>query len=194
MKYSILALAPAVLLIAAAGAEARKNPGNPLPAPNLVSAEILAAGDGECDGDELTTEDVCVELTFVKVCEADKYSVEVAKGFDTTDDGNGCTDTTVSETTTVVAEACTGDLNCLGDTAECQTAQVPLGTTTICLEGDDPADGIDCVNDPDDIEVESDAASVKLKGLNPPKKGGKSVSQSTPFSNTVVVDSDEDCI
>jgi hypothetical protein len=176
-----LALAPS--------AEARKSPGNPLPAPNLVSATQLGAGEAECDGNTLTTDDLCVEIVFTKVCAATKYPVEVAKGFDT--DGNGCDDAKITDDSTVPAEACTGVNNCLGDTAECQTADVPLGTTSLCV---DDGDGIvDCVNDPGDVLVEADSVCTKLKAINPPKPGRNAVSQSTPFSNTICSDPNDEC-
>lgn len=189
-NLSTLALLSTLLITVATSAEARKNPGNPLPAPTLVSATQLDAGAGECDGDELTTDDLCVEVTFTKVCGAVKYPVDVTKGFDTNADG--CDDTTISENTAVPAEACTAVNNCLGDTAECQTAVVPLGTTTMCV---DDGDGIvDCVGDLEDVLVSADSVCTKVKATNPAKKGPKAVSQSTPFSNSICSDPNDECI
>lgn len=189
-RYALLTVTIAALAAMTTTAQARKVPGNPLPAPTLVSAEILAAGEGECDGDEATTDDACVRVTFTKVCAATKYSVDVTKGFDT--DADDCVDQTISEDTGVAAEECTGELNCLGDTAECQTADVPAGTATLCI---DDGDGItDCVNDPEDVEVSYLSLCTKVKGLNPPQKGPKAVSQSTPFSNTICADENDECI
>ena len=189
-RYAVPFAMIAVVAAMATGAQARKSPGNPLPAPTLVSAEILAAGEGECDGDEATTEDACVSVTFTKVCTATKYSVDITKGFDTDDDS--CVNGRITEDTGVEAEACTGTLNCQGDTAECQTAVVPVGTATLCI---DDGDGVtDCVNDPEDVEVSYLSLCAKVKGLNPPTKGPKSVSQSTPFSNSICPDENEECI
>ncbi len=189
-RFVIASATFAVLAMVATGAQARKNPGNPLPAPTLVSSEILAAGEGECDGDELTTDDACVRVVFTKVCAATKYSVDVIKGFDTDEDS--CVNGKINEDGGVAAEACTGENNCLGDTAECQTADVPVGTTTLCI---DDGDGItDCVNDPEDVEVSYLSLCTKVKGLNPPQKGPNAVSQSTPFSNTICPDENEECV
>ncbi|MFN2426293.1 MAG: hypothetical protein ABR587_07585 [Candidatus Binatia bacterium] len=189
-KFTFLALVSTVLFAMAPGAEARKNPGNPLVAPTLLDATLLAAGDGECDGDDTTTDDVCLSVTFVKVCEATKYSVDLTKGFDT--DGDTCNDTSISDNTSVDAEACTGTLNCEGDTLECQTAVVPLGTTTICVDDGDLT--VDCVNDLEDVEVGYLSLCAKVKGLNPAQKGPKAVSQSTPFSDTICAVTNDQCI
>jgi hypothetical protein len=189
-KKSHVAILCGLVLAVATGAEARKtNGGNPLGPPTLVSAEQLAAGEAECDGDELTTEDLCVEVTFTKNCSAVKYPVEVSKGFDTDDDG--CVDTTISENTALTAETCTGTLNCLGDTAECQTGVVPVGTTTFCVDDGDLV--VDCVNDPEDVEVSALSVCTKVKATNPAKKGPKSISQSTEFSNTICSDINDEC-
>jgi hypothetical protein len=189
-SFAVLSATFAVLAVVATGAEARKDPGNPLAAPTLVDAEVLAAGEAECDGDEATTDDACVSVTFTKVCDATKYSVAVTKSFDTDDEV--CADTDIEEDTGVAAEACTGELNCLEGTAECQTAIVPVGTSTVCI---DDGDGIvDCDTDPEDVLVEYVSLCAKVKGLNPPTKGPNSVSQSTAFSNTICADEDEDCI
>ncbi len=195
-RFLMLSAFLAVLLAAAPGAEARKNPGNPLPPPTLVAAEILAPGAAECDGDETTTDDVCVSATFTKVCTALKYSVDLTKGFDTTDDG--CDDTSVSDNTGVAAETCTGTLNCLGDTAECQTAVVPIGTNTLCVDDGDldvdcSADDGDPADD-GDVLVSYDSLSVKVKAMNPPKKGRNSISQSTEFSNVLTPDENDECV
>lgn len=189
-RLSLFALVSAMLLVTA-GAEARKTEGgNPLPAPTLVSATQLDAGAAECDGDDLTTDDLCVEVVFTKVCDAVKYPVEVSKGFDT--DGDGCDDATIDENTAVRAEECTDVNNCLGDTDECQTAVVPLGTTELCIDADE--DGTtDCVGDPDDELIQADSVCTKVKAVNPPQKGPKAVSQSTPFSNTICSDPNDEC-
>jgi hypothetical protein len=188
-RFTVLTATIAVLAVVATGAQARKNPGNPLPAPVLVDAQILAAGEGECDGDEATTDDACVSVTFTKVCTATKYSVDVIKGFDT--DGDSCVNGRINEDTSVDAEACTGELNCQEGTAECQTAVVPVGTATLCI---DDGDGItDCVNDPEDVEVSYLSLCTKVKGLNPAQKGPNAISQSTPFSNTICPDENEEC-
>src|SRR5688572_22464170 len=105
-RFTVLsAMSVAVLVAVATGAQARKDPGNPLPPPTLVSAEVLASGAAECDGDETTTDDDCVSVTFTKVCTAEKYSVDLSKGFDT--DGDDCVDTSISDNAGVAAEACT---------------------------------------------------------------------------------------
>jgi hypothetical protein len=189
-RFAILSATFAVLAVMAAGAEARKSPGNPLPAPNLVEASILDAGAAECDGDELTTDDVCVSVTFTKVCGATKYSVDLTKSFAT--DGDSCVDASISEDAGVAAEPCTQTNNCLGDTAECQTSIVAAGTTTLCI---DDGDGTtDCVNDPEDVEVSALSLCAKVKGLNPPQKGPKAISQSTQFSNTICADENDECV
>jgi len=187
-KVTLLALFSTVLI--ATSAQARKVPGNPLPAPTLVDASVLDAGAAECDGDELTTNDVCVSVTFTKVCGATKYSVDLSKGFDL--DSDGCDETTIGDDADVAAQPCTGELNCVGDTLECQTSIVPVGTTTVCVDDGDGT--VDCVNDPEDIEFSNDSLCAKVKGLNPPQKGPKAISQSTAFSNTICPDADEDCI
>lgn len=189
-KFAVLSATFAVLAVVATGAEARKDPGNPLAAPTLVDAEVLADGAAECDGDEATTDDACVSVTFTKVCDAEKYSVDLTKSFDTDDEV--CADTSIDDDTGVEAEACTGELNCLEGTAECQTAIVPVGTATLCIDDGDLV--VDCENDPEDVLVEYVALCAKVKGLNPPTKGPKSVSQSTEFSNTICPDEDEECI
>jgi hypothetical protein len=189
-RFTVLTATFAVLAVVATGAQARKEPGNPLPAPTLVSADVLDAGAAECDGDELTTDDVCVSVTFTKTCDATKYSVDVSKGFDTDDDS--CVDASIDEDESVAAEPCTGTLNCLGDTAECQTSIVSAGTQTLCVDDGDGT--IDCVNDPEDVEVSNLSLCVKVKGLNPPQKGPKAISQSTEFSNTLCPDENEECI
>lgn len=190
-KFSTLLILSALLLVATPEAEARKTDGgNPLPAPTLVSVTQLADGAGECDGDDLTLEDSCLEVVFVKVCEATKYAIPVTKGFDT--DDNGCTDTSIEEDNGVAAEDCTGDLNCQDDSAECQTALVPVGTTTFCVNDGDEV--TDCVGDQEDVEVSALSVCTKLKAINPPKKGPKAVSQSTPFSETICSDANDECI
>jgi hypothetical protein len=189
-RIVILSAMFAVVLAMATGAQARKDPGNLLGPPTLVEVEVLAAGDAECDGDELTTDDECVSVTFTKVCDADKYSVAITKGFDLDDDS--CVDSTIEEDTGVAGEACTGELNCLDGTAECQTAIVPAGTTTQCI---DDGDGIvDCENDPEDVLISYLSLCAKVKGLNPPQPGPKAISQSTEFSNTICPDENEECI
>jgi len=189
-RVAILSFLCALTLAAIPTAEARKSPGNPLPAPTLVDADILAAGDSECDGDELTTDDVCVRVIFTKVCASTEYAVDLTKGFDTDDDG--CNDTSIDGDVVVAAEACTGTLNCLEGTAECQTADVAIGTTTFCVDDGDLT--VDCVNDPEDVEVDSQSLCAKVKAKNPPQKGPKAVSQSTPFSNTLCPDINDECI
>jgi len=188
-KLTVLAILSVLILAAAPGAEARKNPGNPLPAPELLDADILAAGDSECDGDELTTDDVCVRVIFTKVCTATKYSVDLDKGFDTDDDG--CVDLSIDDDSSVAAEACTGVLNCDGNTKECQTADVAIGTTTYCVDDGDLT--VDCENDPEDVLVSYLSLDAKVKGLNPAQKGPKSVSQSTAFSNILSPDINDEC-
>lgn len=193
-KFTTFAVLAAITLAVAPGAEARKqNGGNPLPAPVLVDASLTT---GECDGDELTIDDACVSVTFTKLCGTDvnRYSVDVTNGFSTDDDD--CVDTSLSDNTSVAAEACTLTLNCdtnddMTNDAECQTALVPVGTTTLCV---DDGDGIvDCVNDLEDVEVSSLSTCAKVKGLNPAKKGPKAISQSTPFSNTICPDANDEC-
>jgi len=188
-KTHLFTLLSVLLLAAAPSAEARKNPGNTLAAPNLVNAAVLDAGAAECDGDELTTDDVCVEVTFTKVCEASKYSVDVTNGFDT--DTDGCDDQWIKSDGTIVAEACTGTLNCLIGTAECQTGVVPIGQTTLCVDDGDLT--VDCVNDLEDVLVSKDSTCAKVKGLNPPKPGKNAISQSTLFSNTLCPDVNDEC-
>jgi hypothetical protein len=189
-KFAVLSVTFAVLAFVSTGAEARKDPGNPLAAPTLVDAEVLADGEAECDGDEATTDDACVSVTFTKVCDAEKYSVAVTKSFDTDDEI--CADTDIEEDTGVPAEECTGELNCLEGTAECQTAVVPVGTETYCIDDGDLV--VDCENDLEDVLVEYVSLCTKVKGLNPPTKGPRSISQSTEFSNTICPDEDEECI
>ena len=189
-SFMLLTVLSALLLISAPSAEARKNPGNPLPAPVLLSATQLADGDAECDGDELTTDDACLSVTFVKVCGATKYAIPVTKGFDT--DADTCADTSIVEDNGVAAEACTGVLNCQGDTAECQTAVVPVGTTTFCVNDGDEI--TDCANDPEDVEVSAISVCTKVKAINPPRKGPRAESQSTPFSATMCAYNDSVCL
>lgn len=191
-RLTLLAALSVFMLALTQSAEARKDPGNPLGPPTLVSAEITGEGDGgECDGDDQTIDDVCLRVTFTKVCGATKFSVDVTKTFDTDDQVCG-DETSISENTGVPLDgACDAPLNCLGDTAACQTSDVPLGTTEICIDTDQ--DGADCINDLDDVLVEATSLCVKVKGLNPAQKGPNSISQSTEFSNTICPDEPTVC-
>lgn len=191
-----LALATTVSLALATSAEARKVPGNPLGPPTVVNAEYVT---GECDGDLLTIDDACVEVTWTNLGSTIKYSVEFRTGFDLVLD-DLCADDTYFKTdfgSPPVAK--TGVFNCdtngdLVDDAECITALFPVSglTTIICLEDTDL--DLVCETNGDDATATYDSLEVKVKGLNPPQKGPKAISQSTEFSNTWVVDEDGGCV